>query len=209
MPAQKPRPNLNSDDIVEATLALVRENGVSGFSMRQLSERLGASVGATYRHLPTKEALLELCGESLFDRSWRPISEGEDPLEWLSSQVMNLYNVLREHRGIATYVVQHSRSASRNVSEPVHQVLLQAGFSEDDAVLAGTVLTLYTAGALLVDFERAVALDTDDPKGLVEAGIRFILSNSRIGATRAPAAARTKRGLRAEAKTRKTAAARA
>ncbi|WP_330255106.1 TetR family transcriptional regulator [Nocardia sp. NBC_00565] len=175
MPSSKTRASLNLDEIVDNALGLIREGGVASLSMRQLSTRLGASLGATYRHLPTKEALLDLCGKALFDRCWQPLQVGEDPLEWLEQQVMNLYNVLTEYRGMAEYVVRHTR----DVVNPVHEVLIESGFSESEAPLVATVLTLYTAGALLTDFEHTIAVDAPDPKAMIAAGMHFVLSGPR------------------------------
>ncbi len=178
MPAGRPRAHLRTDDIVSTALDLIRANGVENLSMRQLSERLGVSLGATYRHLPTKDALLELCGKALFDRSWRPIREGEDPVGWLEEQLMSLYDVLRQHRGLAAYVVQRPQVTSRDVAGPVHEVLLASGFSEDGAIVVGATLTLYLAGALLTDFEHSVAVEAADAHALVAAGITFILTGT-------------------------------
>jgi AcrR family transcriptional regulator len=186
VPEVKPRPHLNTDDIVDTALALISEGGVANLSMRQLSKRLGASLGATYRHLPTKEALLELCGKALFDRSWSPLGEDEDPLEWLQRQIMNLYTVVSEHRGMAAYVLRYNRSASRDIVDPVHQVLLDSGFGEDEATIARIVLMLYTTGALLSDFEHTVAAEAPDPRALVAAGMSFILSSGRSAGTAKP-----------------------
>jgi AcrR family transcriptional regulator len=176
VPAGRSRANLRIDDIVATALDLIRANGVENFSMRQLSESLGASLGATYRHLPTKTALLELCGKALFDRSWRPMRDGEDPLVWLQEQLMSLYDLLGQHRGLAAYVVQRPQVTSRDVAGPVHEVLLASGFSEDEAIVVGATLTLYLAGALLTDFEHSVAVDAADAHALVAAGIKFVLT---------------------------------
>jgi AcrR family transcriptional regulator len=64
----KPRASLSTPEIVDAALELISQVGVDNLSMRQLSSHLGASLGATYRHLPTKQALLEVCAKQLFDR---------------------------------------------------------------------------------------------------------------------------------------------
>jgi len=202
--AGKSRANLNADDIVETALTLIRERGVEGFSMRQLSERLGASLGATYRHLPTKDALLEMCGKAVFDRSWRPLRDGEDPLEWLQAQVMSLYHVLGEHRGLASYVMRRPQVSARGVADPVHDVLLRSGFTEEEAITTGLVLTLYLAGALLSDFEHSVTVETGDAGALVAAGVKFILTRrAPDGAAKPAARARKPAAPRARRATRR------
>jgi AcrR family transcriptional regulator len=44
--------------IIEATLALVEEQGVSAVSVREVAKRLGVSPGAPFRHFANKKALL-------------------------------------------------------------------------------------------------------------------------------------------------------
>lgn len=46
------------EELVEHALALVREVGLSGLTVRRLAERVGFSEAALYRHFPSKEALL-------------------------------------------------------------------------------------------------------------------------------------------------------
>lgn len=44
--------------IIEATLALVEEQGVTAVSVREIAKRLGVSPGAPFRHFANKKALL-------------------------------------------------------------------------------------------------------------------------------------------------------
>ena len=186
MAQPRPRASLNTDDIVDAALDLISEVGVNKLSMRQLSTRLQASLGATYRHMPSKEALLELCGRALYERSWRPLTPGEDTLQWLHDQVMNVYDQLSLHPGMASYVVRHSQLASREFATHVRHSLHDVGFADDDIVTVGLVLTLFTAGALLSDFEHTVAQGLDNPKTLVSQGLTFILAGGGASSTRSP-----------------------
>lgn len=46
------------EELIEHALALVREVGLSGLTVRKLAERVGFSEAALYRHFPSKEELL-------------------------------------------------------------------------------------------------------------------------------------------------------
>jgi AcrR family transcriptional regulator len=46
-------------EIIEAALAVAQQRGLAAMSMRAVAEHLGASVMGLYRHVPTKEALLD------------------------------------------------------------------------------------------------------------------------------------------------------
>src|ERR1700735_5755608 len=59
---------LDKQSIVSAALDIIAERGVAGLSMRLLSQRLGVSLGATYRHVPNKDDLLRLVAADLYGR---------------------------------------------------------------------------------------------------------------------------------------------
>ena len=46
-------------EIVEAALGVAQERGLAATTMRAVADRLGASVMGLYRHVPTKDALLD------------------------------------------------------------------------------------------------------------------------------------------------------
>lgn len=70
--------------LVEAAVELIGERGVRGFSLAEVSRRLGVSAGAPYRHFPDREALLaavaarayEIFGQMLGTAA--PDAEGRD-----------------------------------------------------------------------------------------------------------------------------------
>src|SRR5512133_1667509 len=49
--------------LIDAALALVRERGADGFTLREAARRVGVSQTAPYRHFETKEALLAAVAE--------------------------------------------------------------------------------------------------------------------------------------------------
>jgi AcrR family transcriptional regulator len=146
--------------------------------MRQLSSRLGASLGATYRHVPTKESLLNLCGRALYDRSYRPRRAEEDPLEWVSAQVLSLYDLLTAHPGMAGYVVRNFTTVSPELARAVRQSLMSAGLSPKSVQTAGLVMTFYLAGVLLSDAATTAAA-SPDARATLAAGLNLLLQHER------------------------------
>lgn len=170
------RASLNQEQIVDAALALIAEAGVDQLSMRQLSARLGASLGATYRHVATKEDLLALCGRALYDRSYRPRRPDEDPVDWVRSQVLDVYDLLNAHPGMAAYVVRHFNLVSPDLAHAFRDALLSAGLKPSEITTAGMVMTFYVAGTLLSDSAATfAAAGIADPKPMLSAGLDFIL----------------------------------
>jgi AcrR family transcriptional regulator len=86
-PARRPAPYHHGDlrrALVDAALALVRERGAEGFTLREAARRVGVSQTAPYRHFETKEALLAAVAEEGFSSLHRhlaalPSSADPDP----------------------------------------------------------------------------------------------------------------------------------
>ncbi|MFJ1868773.1 TetR/AcrR family transcriptional regulator [Streptomyces sp. NPDC088097] len=80
-PAPAPRtPALNRAAIVREAIAMLDENGIEALSMRKLGARLGAGATSMYRHVDTKDELLELAVDEVLgeivlpeadDGNWR------------------------------------------------------------------------------------------------------------------------------------------
>ena len=175
MTKPSPRASLNLDQIVDTALELIAKDSVDKLSMRQLSAELGASLGATYRHVPSKDALLRLCGRRLFERGYRPRSPGDDPLVWVRDQVMSLYDLLVAHPGMASHMMFMTMDVDPEMGEDVRRALVQAGHPSGNVELIGLVLTLYTSGALLASAQPWERTDYLDTRTLIATGLDYIL----------------------------------
>ena len=58
-----PRNTLTADQIVQAAIALLDEEGLDGLNMRALGQRLDAAATAVYWHIKTKEELVLLADD--------------------------------------------------------------------------------------------------------------------------------------------------
>jgi AcrR family transcriptional regulator len=71
--------------LVEATLELVAENGVQGFSVAEAARRTGVSISAPYRHFADRDALLAAAAvrghEELLARFRAAIAEQATPAD--------------------------------------------------------------------------------------------------------------------------------
>jgi AcrR family transcriptional regulator len=196
-PTPATRASLSTDDIVEAALQLIAEVGVDQLSMRQLSARLGSSLGATYRHVATKEELLQLCGVQLIERSFRPLGTGEDPLVWIREQVLHLYDAVRAHPGMAAYIVGQPDVVTIEVITAVHDALVATGRSEISTDHARLVLFFYCSGALLTDATALLGqAGVDEPRQLIADGLDYILQTGPPSRGRAATPPRGRRRRR-------------
>jgi AcrR family transcriptional regulator len=79
-PTKGPRPELTVERIVDAAVAVAEADGLGAVSMSRVATELGASTMALYRHVASKEELLELMVDAAHgppppvpvDAGWRP-----------------------------------------------------------------------------------------------------------------------------------------
>ncbi|MEU6067076.1 TetR/AcrR family transcriptional regulator C-terminal domain-containing protein [Streptomyces sp. NPDC047082] len=154
-----PRETLNRDQIVEAAIELLDDEGVEGLSMRRLGKRLNSAATAMYWHVGSKENLVVLAA----DRVWGEI-ELIDPLEtgWRTAAralIQDTYAMVKAHPwlipAISTYFV-HGPGMARfqNHSYAIHEA---AGFKGRDLDWAVNATFTFVAGTALLDATQAAA----------------------------------------------------
>jgi AcrR family transcriptional regulator len=149
---ERPAP-LSEQAIVAAALDIIAKAGVDGLTMRQLSNDLGVTLGATYKHVPNKRALLELVADELFARI-----EDTDPQDaaWLDRMhalFVQIFDTFRAFPGLAQHVSQHPPLDSQppHLRTTLVKILSDGGFSDSSIDDLLNALFFYTTGALLMD----------------------------------------------------------
>ncbi|MCU1346471.1 MAG: hypothetical protein JWL70_2737 [Acidimicrobiia bacterium] len=150
---------LSQATIVQAACEMIRESGTEGLTMRALSDRLGVALGATYHHVPNREALLLLVCRDLTSRV--PLPDPNDP-EWMVAMrdlITGFYDLFSQYRGIVSYLFgKRSEDQPDEVGEVVAQMLTNAGFSRRSVATIGGALFFYLRGAVLGEFNTAAQL---------------------------------------------------
>jgi len=155
------RPGLSEDLIVEAAKGLLAESGVDGLTMRALSDRLGVALGATYRHVPNKHALLQLVARSLY-ADISEVEDGSEPLASVKAVMLEVRRMFARYPGMAAYVSAHmSDFESPAVTTMLVEPLLKSGLRPDEAELLVLDLVLFTAGVLLVKVDLVAEAHTE------------------------------------------------
>ncbi|MBX9718302.1 MAG: TetR/AcrR family transcriptional regulator C-terminal domain-containing protein [Microbacteriaceae bacterium] len=72
-----PRDALSHDRVLQAALSLADANGLTALSMRRLGTELGVEAMSLYRHVPSKDALLDAMVDAIV-HSWLEIDAGAD-----------------------------------------------------------------------------------------------------------------------------------
>lgn len=137
---------LSEDQIVDAALAIIRDSGVEGLSMRSLSRQLGASPMAAYYYVRDKQGLLDLVAK-------RALSEVQIPDNAVGPWYVRLQLLvdqveagLRHNHGVAEVLLGRIMFSQRSVMNAIMEVLEEAGFEGANVVKAYALIHTYLFG---------------------------------------------------------------
>jgi AcrR family transcriptional regulator len=140
------KPALSREAIVEAGLAIVREEGIDALTMRRLAQALDTGAASLYVYVANRDQLWEL----LFDAAIGAVeTEPTDPARWreqlhaLAARAVHVMAV--EYPGIARMAMMHIPSGdnSLRVAESILSLLKAGGVEDQMAAYAVDLLTTY------------------------------------------------------------------
>ena len=120
----RPPITLRQGELLDHALALVREVGLAGLTVRRLAERVGFSEAALYRHFPNKQALLLAMVERLSEERLL------GPLRALAAR-----SERPPRERLAAMVEHHLRTVLAVDGLPI-LILAEAAAAGDEALLA-------------------------------------------------------------------------
>ncbi|BBX43007.1 TetR/AcrR family transcriptional regulator [Mycobacterium simiae] len=140
-------------EVVTALRDLAKRVGVQRVTMRALSAQLGAAVPSVYRHVPCKQAALELVAESVLEEI--PTSE-DGPWD---TRLVELYSTARESilgvPGVANILQSRPESEpARRLDRYSRDLIAQAGLTKSGAAAAHMVLCTYLLGSVALEESR-------------------------------------------------------
>lgn len=137
---------LSRDAIVEAALAITREEGIDAVSMRRIAQALDTGPASLYVYVANRDELLEL----LFDAAIGPIeTEPVDPARWREQLKALGHRMLRmmveDYPGIAILAMTHIPVGDNalRVTESVLALLKAGGASDQAAAYAADLFSMY------------------------------------------------------------------
>jgi AcrR family transcriptional regulator len=90
MPGAGRPPGWSREQITDAAVAIAEADGLDAVSMRRVAARLGTGAASLYRHLTTRDDLLDLMVEHAFAR-YEPVA---DTADWRSDVVAEFVRLL-------------------------------------------------------------------------------------------------------------------
>jgi AcrR family transcriptional regulator len=172
-------PGLSDRQIVDVARQLIAEAGVDALTMRRLSEKLGVTLGATYRHVPTKHVLLLLIAHDLYDEVQVP-EKGSWQLR-LKGSMVGVADIVSRHPGMADFMnANSSESVPVHLNQAIVQILRDAGFTSEGVDVMMGALFFYVNGMCSSGFEALVANGRrrDEVQRLFEHGLDILLAGA-------------------------------
>jgi AcrR family transcriptional regulator len=168
-PQRRPKEQLTRERIVAEAVALLDEEGIEALSMRTLGQRLGAGATSLYRHVASKDELIELVTDEVYGEL--DVPEITDPASWR----------------LALHVVAHSlRQAGLRHMWLMH-VLGQVGLNylgpNVVAVTQRSLAVLTTAGFDVHEAARAMSTVSSYVIGITSAEAGWLSALRRQGMT--------------------------
>ena len=163
-PATPTRKPLSRTRVLEAAVALADETGLRTFSMRKLAQELGVVPMALYKHVASKEELLDGMVDIVFGEIELPPEE----LDWrpaMRRRAISTHEALLRHTwAIGMMESRHPGPANLRNHDAVMGCLRRAGFPFKMAIHAYSVQDAYIYGFALQEMDTA--FETPDSAGL-------------------------------------------
>jgi AcrR family transcriptional regulator len=164
-----PRDTLNAQQIIRAAIELLDADGLDGLTMRSLGNRLGSAATAVYWHVKSKDNLVRLAG----DEVWQEVELPDlDPLDWRAAATQlatGLHAMMLRHpwlvQALAGYLLYGPGKA--RYDEHTLAVYEMAGFTADEADQAAAAVFTFVLGntvaaAATVSLTRQLRRDGGD-----------------------------------------------
>jgi AcrR family transcriptional regulator len=152
------RPRLSRHKVLVAAVALADAGGIESLTMRKLGEQLGVEAMSLYKHVASKDALLDGMIDSVFAEVHLP-SDGPDWKSQMRQRAVSMRQVMARHPWAIG--LMESRSAPGPATLRHHDAVIgalrTAGFSIALAAHAFSALDSYIYGFAMQ--EKALPFD--------------------------------------------------
>lgn len=141
---------LTREEIVDEALRLVDEEGMEALSMRRLGAALGVEAMALYRHVPNKEALLDLTVERMRSEMRLEALDEEDPVGLMAAIFAEYRRVLTAHPNMLPLAARRTDTDSPSGLA----YLIDQGVDPEDAIELYQSLMAFTLGFCVLGSQR-------------------------------------------------------
>ncbi|GAA2241147.1 TetR/AcrR family transcriptional regulator C-terminal domain-containing protein [Kitasatospora cystarginea] len=146
-----PRDILTADQIVRAAIELLDDEGLDGLNMRSLGKRLGSAATAIYWHIKTKDDLVRLAGDAIWDEVELPDLATTDWRTAATAMATGMHAMLTRHPWLGQAFGSHLHYGPGKARHDDHSLAVyeKAGFTAADADRAAATVFIYVLGSAL------------------------------------------------------------
>ncbi|MGF1431667.1 TetR/AcrR family transcriptional regulator [Kitasatospora sp. LaBMicrA B282] len=146
-----PRDALTREQIVRTAIELLDEEGLDGLNMRALGRRLDSAATAIYWHIKTKEELVRLAGDLLWDEVELPDLATADWRTAATAMATGMHAMLTRHPWLGQAFGSHLLFGPGKARHDDHSLAVyeHAGFVGAEADRAAATVFIFVLGSAL------------------------------------------------------------
>jgi AcrR family transcriptional regulator len=154
------RDTLSREQIIKAAIEVLDADGLEGLNMRRLGNHLGCAPTAVYWHVSSKDELVVLAADELWDEISRPDPEVVGWREAAAIMARDLYAMIARHLWLAQAMGAYFIFGPRKASHDDHAVGIyeSAGFEGRQVDAAMNTVGMYVTGCAVRDAAEAAVL---------------------------------------------------
>ncbi|GAB7035731.1 TetR/AcrR family transcriptional regulator [Streptomyces sp. NPDC021749] len=146
-----PRDTLTTDRIIRAAIELLDDEGLDGLNMRSLAKRLGSAATAVYWHIKTKDDLVRLASDAVWEEIELPDLDTTDWRAAATAHATGMHAMLTRHPWLVQAFSSHllygpGKARHDDVGLAIYE---KAGFAADDADRAAATVLVFVIGSTL------------------------------------------------------------
>jgi AcrR family transcriptional regulator len=148
---------LTRDQIIDAAIRILDEDGPDGLSMRHLGAELDAGATSIYWHVKGKDDLLDLVADRVIGEVLAGLVPASTWRDWMAAFARSMRRVLLAHPGVAPVVGRRVGMGPNALLalEEVFPLLAADGFDSASSMLATTTLVGWTTTLVLAEAREA------------------------------------------------------
>lgn len=153
--------SLHKEQIVEAAIAFIEENGLLDLSMRRLAADLGVGTMTLYNHVPNKEALLNGVVQTILEEIETPGPDVNPWSERVRFILRSFRRVAHRHPTVVQLIPVNPpwTPPALRATEVGVAALKEAGFGDEDAAHAYRLLASYVVGYVSLELGGFFTMD--------------------------------------------------
>lgn len=159
---------ITRQQVIDAALDALEGADFDQMTIRSLASDLGVAPMSLYRHIRSKDDLLNAVAEELLSRSWRPPARARSWRTWITGAANGLRELLVNEPAVLHLYLRHpvvTPTAVKRMDDFIAE-LRKAGFTAAGAADAYASIHTYTIGFAFLEASRRDWVSEDDENSL-------------------------------------------